>query len=173
MLTCYNEVHALAWRGDPEAVELLLRAGADVTMRNDAGETPLIKHTSQLNGHGIQPEGTNPRIAALKLLLDADSDINATDLRGRTALHSLAANRFVDRFDNKLSGARLLSARGINALARDNEGMVAADLLQGKDGSLARLLAMPQVDLVDGKYVREIYNVDKTLLHLRWRPTIK
>ena len=149
MLTCYNEVHALAWRSDPEAVELLLRAGADVTTRNDAGETPLIKYVSQLNGHGIQREGMNPRIAALKLLLDADSDINATDFRGRTALHSLAENRFGDRFDIKLSGARLLLARGINALARDNEGMTAADLLQEKDGSLARLLAMPQMDSAD------------------------
>ena len=149
LLTCYNEVHALAWRSGPEAVELLLRAGADVTIRNDAGQTPLIKHASQFNSYGIQLEGTNPRIAVLKLLLDADSDINATDFRGRTALHSLAANRFLDRFDDKLSGARLLLARGINALARDNEGMTAADLLQEKDGSLTRLLAMPQMDLAD------------------------
>jgi len=123
--------------------------GADVTMRNDAGETPLIKHALQLNGHGIQWEGTNPRITALKLLLNAGSDINATDFRGRTALHSLAANRFMDRFNDKLSGAKLLLARGISALARDNEGMTVANLLQEKDGSLARLLAMPQMYLSD------------------------
>ena len=72
----------------------------------------------------------------MTLLIDAGSDINAKDAKGRTALHSLTARHRYDSHKNKLNGARLPLAGGIDVWARDEEGKTAADLLDPKAAEL-------------------------------------
>ncbi len=133
-------MHASAWSSNTEIVRLLLDAGADATCRNDISETPLIKFALRLTSHTIHPGNTNPRIDAFRMLLEAGSDVDASDIKDRTALHILAADRASDRDGNRMQGIKLLLARGIDLLARNVDGKIAADLLQPEDIELAQLL---------------------------------
>ena len=142
-------MHAAAWRSNSEIVRLLLGAGADVTCRNDVAETPLIKFARNMTCHTIHPKDSNPRLDAFRILLEAGSDINASDIRGRTVLHILAAHRSTDVDGNELKATSLLLARGIDHLARDAEGNTAADLLQRGDAELVLLLDSHRQDSHD------------------------
>ena len=133
-------MHAAAWRGNPEIVELLLRASADLTSRNSQGETPLLKFARNINRHTIRLRSSNPRLDALRILLEAGSNVNARDVQGWTALHVLAADRFTDVEGNRLNATKLLLARGIDCFARNSEGKTAADLLQPTDTEMGQLL---------------------------------
>ena len=133
-------MHASAWRSDVEVVRLLLRAGTDITSRNDVGETPLLCFALKMTSHAVYKEGSKSRVEAFQELLIAGSDINAKDNQGRTALHILAADRFTDKEGNKVKATSLLLARGIDLLAPDAEGKTAADLALAGNPELARLL---------------------------------
>lgn len=133
-------MHTSARRSDVEVLRLLLRAGASIASRNDVGETPLIRFAHNMTKHTICKEGINPRIEAFRELLDAGSDVNARDNQGRTALHVLAANKFLDDEGNKVKAASLLLARGIDISAHDGNGETAVDLLRPGNTELAELL---------------------------------
>ncbi len=134
--------HAAARRRDPGIVRLLLHAGASVTSRNDVGQTPLITYAAQITSHTPRTisQGKHPRVEAFRMLLEAGSDVNATDAHGRTALHVLAANHNADPDESRLAGARLLLLSGVDVSARDVDGMTAPDLLPSGDTKLAQLL---------------------------------
>ena len=60
-------LHVVAWRDDVEAVEMLLRAGADVNAIGDMGETPLHVAISM----------DNPQMVAAMLKAGARDDIRS------------------------------------------------------------------------------------------------
>ena len=133
-------MHASAWSSNAEVVRVLLHAGADITSRNDLAETPLIKFALRLTGHTIRTGNSNPRIDAFRMLLEAGSNVNASDIRRRTALHILAADQVSDRVGNRLQGIKLLLARGIDPSTRNADGKIAADLLRPEESELRQLL---------------------------------
>ncbi|PNH08527.1 Ankyrin repeat domain-containing protein [Tetrabaena socialis] len=68
-------LHWASYNGHTEAVQALLRAGADVTAKNDVGESAL--HSASYNGH----------TKAVEVLLRAGADVAATNDLDDTALH--------------------------------------------------------------------------------------
>ncbi len=97
------------WRGhlaDPESVQLLIEAGADVNARNDKGETPLIR------GADRAP------VETVAQLLKSGADIAAVDNNGKTALD---INTY-DKRDEVLSSAWLEKFPSDRVHKRDAEG---------------------------------------------------
>ncbi|KAK4696923.1 hypothetical protein P7C71_g1071, partial [Lecanoromycetidae sp. Uapishka_2] len=137
-----SPLHAAAWRSHPNTVQELLHAGADVTSRNNRGDTPLIKFADNINGPFIRlsEASPSPRLDTFRLLLEAGSDVNARDLQGRTALHHIAANHFADRESNRFKAAEMLLVKGIDLAVRDSNGQAAADLLRPMDTQLRHLM---------------------------------
>jgi ankyrin repeat protein len=75
-------VALLSLASDREMVEVLVRGGADVNLRNVTGETPLT---------AASRDGD---VARVKILLDLGAEIDPVDLGGRTPLaHALLAGR--------------------------------------------------------------------------------
>ena len=121
-------------------VRRLLQAGASVTACNAAGETALIRYASLIVGVSRTPRGTNSRMDAFQILLDAGSDVNAKTHRGTNALHALAACHYADSLGNRLKAAKLLVDRGVDVDACDEDGKTALDLLDARDEELRRYL---------------------------------
>ena len=99
-----------------------------------------MKFARHITGQSIQTSGSKRVLHAFRLLLEAGSDVNARDLHGRTALHLIAANHFLDTEGNRLKASELLLAEGVDRSVRDSEGKVAADYLKPKDAQLRQLL---------------------------------
>ena len=70
-------LRAEAVQGNADAVTALLIAGADVSIKNMRGATPL--HAAALMGHTV---------VVAKLLEDTRVKVNAADIRGTIPLHS-------------------------------------------------------------------------------------
>ena len=124
-----------------EMVQFLLGAGADVNLKDAAGETVLMMLDSEatadlvwdlvnagakVNDH--DEEGTTPlmRVAAgsnteaLRVLLDAGADINAKDKHGQTALMVAASEGNVNTVR-----ALVLAGADINAINEDKADALA------------------------------------------------
>lgn len=114
-----------AYGADVEMMELLLEYGADYTIGNFAGVTPLIALT---NSGGTRNRNKNEQsiLEGLKLLLDAGLDINQKggEYEG-TPLHTVARQ-------NWLSVAEFLIGRGADLYAQDNRGLIPLDYATGK-----------------------------------------
>ncbi len=116
--------------GDVPAMQLLLAHGADPKIATRQGINPLMAAA----GLGSAEQDTTGRyktqaqaIAAIKLLLEHGLDINATDGRGRTALHGAA----LQGYDNVV---RFLAGHGAHLDARDARGFTPLDTALGKAG---------------------------------------
>jgi uncharacterized protein len=121
----FTPLHLACFFGRPEAVELLLERGADLSAvsRNPLGVTPL--HSAAAAGQ--------TRIVGL--LLERGADANAREQGEFTALHAAAQNR-----DPEM--AELLLAHGADPGARAEDGRLPADLAAaGGHEDLARRLA--------------------------------
>lgn len=100
--------------GRPEAVRLLLEAGADPDKVNSVGNTALW-----FAAQSPARPGEN-RIAVMKLLLDAGADINRRCEDGTTALHFAA-------WRGPAEVVEFLLTRGARAWMTDDKELTAAD----------------------------------------------
>lgn len=81
--TRYPPLH---WAGKPEAAAALIKAGANVNVRDREGRTALHLTT----GHWV------PKAEAVKILLAAGADVNARSKTGSTPLHKAVDHRNLD-----------------------------------------------------------------------------
>ena len=73
-----------------------LEAGADVSVRDEAGRTPLLLAASQVPG-GTEGAPTREDPAIVIVLLEAGADVNARDNSRNTALHHAAGGKYVEK----------------------------------------------------------------------------
>ena len=112
--------------GDLDQVKILLNRGANPSVRDKQGETPLMKasrsHMRYLPDSARKMERDYEGV--VKLLLDKGADVNARDGTGRTALSMAvvgsASEYRVIGADEAI--ARLLIARGADVNAQDQLG---------------------------------------------------
>lgn len=91
----------------PRKIAVLLAAGADSNVPNEAGETPLHRV--------VALDGVIAR-SAVTALIEAGADVNAPDRRGQTPLHRAAA------WSDSSTVLRLLLEAGAEVSARTNLG---------------------------------------------------
>jgi ankyrin repeat protein len=116
--------------GDIAAMKVLLAKGADPTLTTKAGVNALMLAA----GLGTAEQDTTGRyktqaqaIEAISILLDAGLDIDATDTRGKTALHGAALQGYDDV-------VRALARFGATLDIADNEGFTPLDTALGLAG---------------------------------------
>jgi len=76
---------------DTELMKLLAASGADTTLTNADGSTPLMVAAGLWTRSPGEDAGTEPEVlAAVQLLLELGADVNAVDKNGETAMHGAA-----------------------------------------------------------------------------------
>jgi len=123
---------------DAPAIKRLLDKGANISLTNTRGVTPVMAAaglgSTDADTRGIfTTEDVQQRsIESLKLLLDAGADINGKDgQRGLTPLHEAARWGWNDV-------VKFLVERGADLNAKDNRGMTPVDSAMGKAGGNSR-----------------------------------
>ena len=122
---------------DAPAIALLLKHGADITLANSRGITPIMAAAGlgsvDADTRGFYlTEDVQPRsIASLMLLLEAGGDINSKDSRGLTPLHEAARWGWNDV-------VQFLVASGADLTAKDNRGNTPVESALGKAGGNSR-----------------------------------
>jgi ankyrin repeat protein len=113
---------------DVDAIERLVAAGALLDLPQRDGITPLMAAV----GAGASPTDTRGKfrteleaLETAEALLAAGAKVDATDARGRTALHYAAAIGYTDV-------ALLLAEHGADLAAADSEGFTPLDAANGK-----------------------------------------
>ena len=126
--------------GKGDVARLLMEKGAKINACNEAGRTPLIWAAIGKMQEGSAPGGSKlPHILSadlnngreqrveqaeiVKLLLEADADVNIRDVGGSTALMEAAARGFREV-------VTLLLRRGADVDTINHEGLTATDLAQ-------------------------------------------
>lgn len=104
-------LHYAAWHGHTEAVDQLVRVGADIKARTSEGQTAL--HLAAMQGHRD----------CVEYLVRRNGDVDHQDRCGRTALHYAAHNAH-----GEVIG--LLLASGASVEQTDVQDMTALDLAQ-------------------------------------------
>jgi len=115
---------------DLPAIELLLEYGADAGLTTDGGVNALMIAA----GLGNAEQDTTGRfkresdiIETIDIMIEQGLDVNATDGRGRTALHGAALHGFDDV-------VLALVERGANLRIEDNDGYSPLDTARGLAG---------------------------------------
>ncbi len=115
--------------GDVEAVRLLLKYKANISLANEAGVTPLMVAAG--SGHGANPTRGRYKTDAqaaecAKLLIEAGADVNEAAPRTRaTALHAAAQHGWIETI-------QLLAAKGADLEFADSTGLRAIDHAAGR-----------------------------------------
>jgi ankyrin repeat protein len=131
---CWTPLHIAAAHGERDAVELLIKYGADVNVRDADGMSPL--HCAVARVPGVASE---PRLAVARVLVANGAFVSAKDRLGRTPLHLVAS----DKSQGTLTFAEFLVGAGAYVHASDNEGKTAKDRAReyhGWDSELFRFL---------------------------------
>jgi len=160
----YTPLQRAAITGRTEAVKLLLEAGANISVKDDRGQTLLHlildMRNSDYNQYRLSKD-------TLELLLIKGADVNLKDKDGRTPLHLAADSADVEivellldkgakidakdddsgftalhhtaRFGNK-DAAEVLIARGADINAKDKQGHTALYVAVNHDYKVAELL---------------------------------
>lgn len=117
--------------GDIPAMQVLLDAGADPTLKTERGGADALLLAA---GVGTTEQDTTGRykteqqaIEAIQLLVEHGADINSVDAKGRTALHGAAMQGYNDVI-------RFLAAQGANLSAEDSGGHTPLDTALGLAG---------------------------------------
>jgi ankyrin repeat protein len=117
--------------GDVEAVRLLIKYKANLTLANESGVTPLMAAAG--SGHGTNPtrgrfKTDEQGAECAKLLIEAGVDPNEASPRsGATALHAAAEHGWTETI-------KLLAAKGADLELADSQGMRAIDHARGNGG---------------------------------------
>ncbi|MEE2635616.1 MAG: ankyrin repeat domain-containing protein [Acidobacteriota bacterium] len=120
----------LAARGpDPEAMRLLIAAGADPMVETDDGATLLMSAAGIDYRQGPREKLEPQVLEAVTLALDLGANVTAADINGNTALHGAAIR-------GANSTVRLLLERGARIDAKNDRGRMALDIAE--DASDAR-----------------------------------
>jgi ankyrin len=122
---------------DAPAIAALLAKGADLSLANSRGMTPIMAAAglgsvdADTRGFYLSDDTQQRSIESLKLLIKAGADINSKDSRGLTPLHEAARwgwNEVV----------QFLVANGADLNAKDNRGNTPIDSALGKAGGNSR-----------------------------------
>jgi ankyrin repeat protein len=123
---------------DAPAIKTLLEKGANLSLSNTRGVTPVMAAAglgstdADTRGFYITEDVQQRSIESLKLLLAAGADINAKDgTRGLTPLHEAARWGWNDV-------VRFLVEHGADLQAKDSRGMTPVDSAMGKAGGNSR-----------------------------------
>jgi uncharacterized protein len=120
--------------GDAPAIKLLLAHHALPDLSNNADVTPLMA-AAGVGTSGVDTRGKYKTQAeaseAIKLLVAGGANVNATDVRGLTALHGAALLGSDDV-------VRTLAAENAHLDAKDKRGVTPLDMALGKGGGLGR-----------------------------------
>jgi ankyrin repeat protein len=123
---------------DAPAIKVLLDKGANLSLSNTRGVTPVMAAAglgsvdADTRGFYLTDDVQQRSIESLKLLLAAGADINAKDgQRGLTPLHEAARWGWNDV-------VRFLVEHGANLQAKDNRGMTPVDSALGRAGGNSR-----------------------------------
>ncbi|GAN08129.1 conserved hypothetical protein [Mucor ambiguus] len=104
-----THLHRWSIRGNTQAVESLLKAGANPCERDNAGYTPL--HEAALRG----------KTKVVQLLLESDADVNCKGADLDTPLHDATENGFADVVE-------LLLDYGADTLAKNAKGQTSLEI---------------------------------------------
>ncbi len=88
----------------PTLVARLLENGADPNSRSNDGDPSVQGRTPLMFACGAMPKDSTGLLQVIKLLIAADADINAVDIRGRTALIHLVQGAKVREVQSQMSG---------------------------------------------------------------------
>jgi ankyrin repeat protein len=122
---------------DAPAIRILLANGADLSLANSRGITPVMAAAglgsvdADTRGFYLSEDTQQRSIASLKLLLEAGGDVNGKDGRGLTPLHEAARWGWNDV-------VRFLVEHGANINAKDGRGNTPIDSALGKAGGNSR-----------------------------------
>jgi len=120
--------------GDAPAIKLLLAHHALPDLSNNADVTPLMA-AAGVGTSGVDTRGKYKTQAeaseAIKLLVAGGANVNATDVRGLTALHGAALLGSDDVI-------RTLAAQNARLDVKDKRGVTPLDRALGKGGGLGR-----------------------------------
>ena len=122
---------------DAPAIAALLAKGADITLANSRGMTPIMVAAglgsvdADTRGFYLSEDTQERSIDSLKLLIKAGGDINSKDSRGLTPLHEAARWGWNDV-------VQFLVANGADLNAKDNRGNTPVDSALGKAGGNSR-----------------------------------
>jgi uncharacterized protein len=122
---------------DAPAVKVLLEHGADLTLANSRGMTPIMAAAglgsvdADTRGFYLSEDTQQRAIDTLTLLIKAGGDVNAKDSRGLTPLHEAARWGWNDV-------VTFLVKNGADLTVKDNRGLTPIDSALGKAGGNSR-----------------------------------
>jgi ankyrin repeat protein len=126
MTTGSTPLQRAAYGCDIEMMQLLLEHGADMSLGNINGVTPMIALTSQ-GGSRNRNKNEQTVIQGLKVLIDAGADVNQKGgLFEETPLHTTARLNWLSVVEF------LVKDLGADLQAKDNRGLIPLDYATGK-----------------------------------------